>query len=74
MAALGTKVNKAMTSNPTLTKQGVRDLNHYGPKPNKAGAGAPKQGKGGDTKAVPPLFEKGRTPSSSVDDGKREAP
>jgi hypothetical protein len=69
----GTKVNRAMTTKQTLTKQGVRDLNHYGPKPGKA-ASASTPGNGGDTKAVPPVSEKGQTVSSPVDEGKREAP
>ena len=67
-------MNKAMTSKPTLTKQGVRDLNHYGPKQNKAPAGDPSRGSGGDTKTVPLISEKGQTLPSPVDDGKREVP
>lgn len=63
-----------MTSNPTLTKQGVRDLNHYGPKPGKAGAEASKQGNGGDTKSVPPVSPKEQTLPATVDDKKRESP
>lgn len=63
-----------MTSKPALTKQGVRDLNHYGPKPGKVAAAASTQGESGDTKAVPPVYEKGQTLPSPVDDGKREAP
>ena len=67
-------MNKAMTSKPTLTKQGVRDLNHYGPKRSKAPAGDPSRGSGGDTRAVPLISEKGQTLPSPVDEGKREAP
>jgi hypothetical protein len=72
-ATFDTTVNRAMTSNPRLTKQGVRDLNHYGPRPGKAEAGASKQGNTGDTKAVPLASEKGQTLPSPGDDGKREA-
>ena len=67
-------MNKAMISKPTLTKQGVRDLNHYGPKQGKPPAGAPTEGSGSDTKAVPLVPEKGQTLPSPVDDGKREQP
>ena len=63
-----------MTSRPMLTKQGVRDLNHYGPKPGRAGAGASKPGQAGDTKAVPPVSEKGQTLPAAAEDTKREAP
>jgi hypothetical protein len=30
-----------MDTKPRLTKQGIKDLNHYGPKPTRAVAGAP---------------------------------
>jgi hypothetical protein len=32
-----------MDTKPRLTKQGIKDLNHYGPKPTRAVAGAPLQ-------------------------------
>ena len=73
-ATFGTTVSRTMTSKPTLTKQGVRDLNHYGPKPGKAAAGGSTQGDDGDTEAVPPPSEKGQTLPPPVDDGRREAP
>ncbi|HEX3902155.1 MAG TPA: hypothetical protein VH853_04840 [Polyangia bacterium] len=54
-----------MDTKPRLTKQGLRDLNHYGPKP-KAAAGTPGpngEGDGGgaggeEVKASPPVAEK----------------
>jgi hypothetical protein len=70
----GTRVSRAMTTKQTFTKQGVRDLNHYGPRPGKAAASASTPGSGGDTKAVPPVPEKGHTVPSPVGEGKREAP
>ena len=70
----GTRVNRAMTTKQTFTKQGVRDLNHYGPRPDKAVASASTPGSGGDTKAVPPVPEKGHPVPSPVGEGKREAP
>jgi hypothetical protein len=63
-----------MTSNPTLTKQGVRDLNHYGPKPDKGRSGASKQPSSDETKAVPQASPKGPDAPPPVDDSKRELP
>jgi hypothetical protein len=71
---LGPTMNRTMTSHPTLTKQGVRDLNHYGPKPSKARAEPSKSRGGGDTAAVPVVSEKDQTISSPAHDTKREAP
>ena len=59
-----------MDTKPKLTKQGIKDLNHYGPKPVRAEAGAPGQEAGqearqeaakeGDdgVKVSPPIVEK----------------
>jgi hypothetical protein len=35
-----------MDTKPRLTKQGIKDLNHYGPKPVRASAGNPGQENG----------------------------
>jgi len=47
-----------MSTEPRTTRQGVRDLNNYGPKPRKPGA-APQPGADeGDTGAQPPTDAK----------------
>jgi hypothetical protein len=48
-----------MNPNPRLTKQGLRDLNNYGPKLIPATVGAAKEATEGDAKVVPPVSEKG---------------
>lgn len=37
----GSIYEDTMDTKPRLTKQGIKDLNHYGPKPTRALAGAP---------------------------------
>ena len=46
-----------VNTNPRLTKQGLRDLNHYGPKPAKVAAEAALQPNAGDAEVVPPVSE-----------------
>ena len=41
-----------------LTKQGIKDLNHYGPKPTKAVAENPSPAGDDQAKASPPIAEK----------------
>jgi hypothetical protein len=48
-----------MNPGARVTKQGVRDLNNYGPKPEKAVAGAPHETSDGETKVVPVVSENG---------------
>jgi ribosomal subunit interface protein len=40
-SGLGSIYEDTMDTKPRLTKQGIKDLNHYGPKPVRALAGAP---------------------------------
>jgi hypothetical protein len=47
-----------MDTKPRLTKQGIKDLNHYGPKPVRASAGNPNLESGDEVKASPPVAEK----------------
>jgi hypothetical protein len=46
-----------MDTKPRLTKQGIKDLNHYGPKPVRAVAEAPSSTGDGEVKASPPVGE-----------------
>jgi hypothetical protein len=46
-----------VNTNPRLTKQGIRDLNHYGPKPVKVVAEAALQVSGGDVEVAPSVAE-----------------
>jgi hypothetical protein len=48
-----------MNPDVRLTKQGIRDLNNYGPKPDKAVAGAPHETTEGETEVAPLVSEKG---------------
>ncbi len=45
-----------MDTKPKLTKQGIKDLNHYGPKPTRASADAPSPA-GDEVKASPPVSD-----------------
>ena len=47
-----------MDTKPRLTKQGIKDLNHYGPKPVRATAEAPSPASDEEVKASPPVSEK----------------
>ena len=47
-----------MDTKPRLTKQGIKDLNHYGPKPVRAVAEAPSPAGEEEVKASPPVSEK----------------
>jgi hypothetical protein len=53
-----------MDTKPKLTKQGIKDLNHYGPKPGRAAAEAPTPAGDEEVKASPPVSEK--TPEATV--------
>jgi len=46
-----------MDTKPRLTKQGIKDLNHYGPKPSRAAAGEPSPAGDEEAKAAPPVTE-----------------
>jgi hypothetical protein len=46
-----------MDTKPRLTKQGIKDLNHYGPKPIRAEVAAPSAA-GDESKAPPTDGEK----------------
>jgi hypothetical protein len=52
-----------MDTKPKLTKQGIKDLNHYGPKAIPASAEAPSPASD-DAKASPPVIE--QKPDASV--------
>ncbi len=41
-----------------MTKQGLKDLNHYGPKPPRASAATPGPESGDEVKASLPVAEK----------------
>jgi hypothetical protein len=63
-----------MDAKPRMTKQGLKDLNHYGPKPPRASAEGAPAPEGGDqvkasdeVKASPPVVEK--TPDAPVSVG-----
>jgi hypothetical protein len=47
-----------MDAKPRLTKQGIKDLNHYGPKPTRAVAEAASPADGEELKDSPPIAEK----------------
>jgi len=57
-----------VNTNPRLTKQGIRDLNHYGPKPGKVAAEAAPQALAGDAEVAPPAAEKGPVAPLPVDE------
>jgi len=46
-----------MDSKPKLTKQGIKDLNHYGPKPVRTVAEAPSSTGDEAVKTTPPIAE-----------------
>jgi hypothetical protein len=46
-----------MDTKPRLTKQGIKDLNHYGPKPGRIVAEAPSPAGDEEVKASPPVSE-----------------
>jgi hypothetical protein len=46
-----------MDTKPKLTKQGIKDLNHYGPKPTRAAAGTPGPAGEAEVKISPPVTE-----------------
>jgi hypothetical protein len=57
-----------MNPKPRMTKQGLRDLNHYGPKPGKDAAEASLQANGVDGEAAPPISDKAPEAPLSVDE------
>ena len=54
-----------MDTKPKLTKQGIKDLNHYGPKATRASAEAPSPTTD-DVKASPPVSEEKPDTTTSV--------
>jgi hypothetical protein len=56
-----------MDAKPRLTKQGIKDLNHYGPKPTRAVDGAPSPAADEEVKASPPISE--QKPDATVSVG-----
>jgi len=48
-----------MKIEPRMTKQGLRDLNHYGPKPSKAAAEVARQASDDAGEVVTPVADKG---------------
>jgi hypothetical protein len=50
-------ISAAMNPTPRLTKQGLPDLNYYGPKPAKVAAEALTEASGVGTNVVPPASE-----------------
>jgi hypothetical protein len=54
-----------MDTNTRVTKQGVRDLNYYGPRTGKAVAGAPVEGEEEEEERKP----RPPTASDETDDG-----
>jgi hypothetical protein len=57
-------IHGAMNPKPRLTKQGLRDLNHYGPKPSKAPATSkPAAPDAEPSVAAPTVPEKSDAPS-----------
>ena len=54
----GSIYESTMDTKPRLTKQGIKDLNHYGPKPVRAVAAAPSPAGDDEVKASPPVSEK----------------
>jgi len=56
-----------MDTKPRLTKQGIKDLNHYGPKPTRATAGTPGAAGEAEAKASPPVTEE--KPEATVSSG-----
>jgi hypothetical protein len=57
-SASGSMYDGTMDSKPRLTKQGIKDLNHYGPKPSRVVAGAPSSTGDEEVKSSPPMAEK----------------
>jgi hypothetical protein len=52
------KEKDTMDAKPRLTKQGVKDLNHYGPKPTRAEAGVTAPASSEEVMTPPPSAEK----------------
>jgi hypothetical protein len=57
-SASGSIYEGTMDTKPRLTKQGIKDLNHYGPKPGRIVAEAPGPAGEEEAKAPPPVSEK----------------
>ena len=55
-----------MDTKPRLTKQGIKDLNHYGPKPGQAPAEASGPAGEEEAKASPPISEEKPVATASV--------
>ena len=56
-----------MDTKARLTKQGIKDLNHYGPKPDRPAPGAPSPAGEGEAKASPPASDK--KPDTTISSG-----
>jgi hypothetical protein len=57
-----------VNTNSRLTKQGIRDLNHYGPKPVKASAEAAAEVSADDVAVAPPVSENAPTAAVPVEE------
>ena len=55
-----------MNPSARVTKQGVRDLNNYGPNPEKAVTAALQETSDGETKVVPLVSDNGTDPALPV--------
>ena len=66
-SASGSIYEGTMDTKPRLTKQGIKDLNHYGPKPGRIVAEAPSPAGDEEVKASPPVSEK--KPDATVSAG-----
>ena len=55
-----------MDAKPRLTKQGIKDLNHYGPKPTRVVAEAPSPAGDEEVKASPTVGEEKPAATVSV--------
>jgi hypothetical protein len=55
LCAVRYQMDRAMSSKPTLTRRGVRDLNQYGPRPSKARSEASKPVSADEPDVFPPV-------------------
>jgi hypothetical protein len=66
-SASGSIYEATMDTKPRLTKQGLRDLNHYGPKATPDATAAPGLDGGNGAKDAPPIAEKKQDAPVSVE-------
>jgi len=64
------QMDRTMSSKSTLTRQGVRDLNQYGPRPSKARSEASKPVSADEPDVVPPLSRQRPDADPPAGDGK----